>query len=142
MLQWARQQPSLRIVADQVSNPTWARMLAEITALLLARASVGPAGEAPLVRLPVSQGASTPGLYHLAGDGYASRFTWAQEILRLDPHPENQSAGELLPARTADFPTPATRPLFSALDCSRFTRTFGLRLPPWQAALALAMETL
>ena len=45
----------------------------------------------------------------------------------------------LLPALTADFPTPAQRPLFSALDCQRFMDTFNLRLPDWQEALTLAM---
>ena len=37
VLQWSRQSETLRIVDDQISNPTWARMLAEITALILAR---------------------------------------------------------------------------------------------------------
>ena len=37
VLGWARQNRTLRVVTDQVSNPTWARMLAETTALLLAR---------------------------------------------------------------------------------------------------------
>jgi dTDP-4-dehydrorhamnose reductase len=45
----------------------------------------------------------------------------------------------LLPALTADFPTPAERPLFSALDCSKFERTFGLKIPHWKTALELAM---
>jgi len=130
VLQWSREQPSLRVVADQVSNPTWARMLAEITAQLLARAGGHPAewlGE-------------RRGLYHLAGDGYASRLEWAQAVLRLDPHPEQQVTRQVLPARTAEFPTPAERPLYSALNCDLFPRTFGLSLPPWEESLRLAME--
>jgi dTDP-4-dehydrorhamnose reductase len=47
---------------------------------------------------------------------------------------------EILPARTADFPTPAQRPLFSALDCQRFVKVFGLRLPGWEDALRMAMD--
>ena len=43
-------------------------------------------------------------------------------------------------ARSAEFPTPAVRPLFSALDCSRFAATFGLQLPPWEESLKLAMD--
>ena len=129
VLSWARQQPSLRLVTDQVSGPTWARQLAEITALLLAKA-----GSEPLPWL-----AERAGLYHLAGSGFCSRLEWGQAILKLDPHPEEQLTREILPALTAEFPTPAQRPLFSALDCSRFTRTFDLRLPDWHAALRLAM---
>src|SRR5512140_631189 len=37
VLQWSRQNDILRIVDDQVSNPTWARMLAEVTAQVLAQ---------------------------------------------------------------------------------------------------------
>jgi len=60
--------------------------------------------------------------------------------LRCYPHPHEQIVREILPALTADFPTPAQRPLFSALDCRLFTKTFGLRLPPWQEALRLATQ--
>ena len=130
VLAWARQQPELRLVADQVSGPTWARALAEITALLLARSGSDPAGWLRERR----------GLYHLAGAGYCSRLEWGQAILRLDAHPEDQLTRSILPARTDDFPTPAQRPLFSALDCARFSDTFDLRLPDWQLALRLAME--
>lgn len=132
VLAWSRSLPVLKLVDDQISNPTWARMLAETMALLLAQSQGDPYGYL----------SERSGLYHLAGDGYASRLEWAQEILKLDPNPEKRTARELLPARTSDFPTPAERPLFSALNCERFTRTFGLRLPSWQNALQLAMESL
>lgn len=125
VLQWARQNPMLRIVDDQIGNPTWARMLAQVTAQVLARGS-------EFVR-------PRRGLYHLAGDGYASRLEWARRILELDPQRQEQVVKELLPASSEDFPTPARRPLFSALDCSFFKQTFGLSLPPWQEALRLAM---
>jgi dTDP-4-dehydrorhamnose reductase len=80
------------------------------------------------------------GLYHLAGDGYASRLEWARAILQCDPRSEEQVTSELLASPTAEFPTPAQRPLFSALNCERFTQTFGLRLPPWEEALRMAMD--
>lgn len=129
VLQWARRQPALKVVTDQVSNPTWARMLAEATAQMLAMAR----GDV------VEWVAARSGLYHLAGGGWCSRLEWAREILRLDPRRDEQTAREVLPALTTDFPTPAQRPLFSALDCARFANTFGLRLPPWDAALRLAL---
>jgi dTDP-4-dehydrorhamnose reductase len=128
-LSWARRHETLRIVDDQVSNPTWARMLAETTALLVARAYPRTAGWM----------AERKGVYHLAGNGYASRLEWARRILELDPKRDEQVVKELLPARSSDFPAPALRPGFSALNCERFTSTFGLQLPPWQESLPLAM---
>ena len=125
VLRWARQNETLRIVDDQISNPTWARMLAEITGLILARGT--------------EYIEEHKGLYHLAGDGYASRLEWAKEILAHDPDPREQITKEVLPASTKDFPTPAVRPLFSALDCRKFSGEFDLHLPDWKAVQKLAM---
>ena len=130
VLSWSRQNPALHVVADQIGGPTWARMLAEASALLLVQ---GVPHNLDWVR-------ERRGLYHLAGAGATSRLEWARAILELDPDPAAQVCRELLPAATSDFPTPAIRPLFSALECSRFETTFGLRLPPWQEALRLAMD--
>lgn len=126
VLQWSRQQETLRMVTDQVSNPTWARMLAEATAQIVARGH--------------DYVTEHSGLYHLAGSGFASRFEWAKKILELDPNRQEQITKEILPAITADFPTPAERPLFSALDCSKFETTFDMKLPDWETALRLAMH--
>jgi dTDP-4-dehydrorhamnose reductase len=130
VLRWARTQKTLRIVDDQIGSPTWARVLAETTALILARG-----GDNFLPWL-----AERKGLYHLAGDGFASRLEWARKILEFDLHRETQVCKEILPALTSDFPTPARRPPLSALTCDNFAATFGLRLPAWEAALRMAME--
>jgi dTDP-4-dehydrorhamnose reductase len=100
-------------------------MLAEVTAQILARGNV-------YLR-------ERTGLYHLAGGGHASRYAWAQEIIKLDPGKQEQRLKELLPALTSDFPTPAQRPLLSALECQKFERTFDLRLPAWDTVLELAL---
>ena len=132
VMEWARAHPTLKIVSDQISNPTWARFLAETVSLLIAKSGNDPS--------PYFQERS--GTYHLAGSGYASRFEWAQEILTLDPKREEQIVRELQPALTSEFPTPAKRPLFSALDCTEFERVFGLGLPNWKQGLALAFESI
>jgi len=130
VLEWARKQRTLRVVDDQVSNPTWCRMLAEVTAQLLAKAGNDPVGW--LVE--------RSGLYHLAGSGKASRYQWAQAILASDPRREEQVVQEIVPAKTSEFPTPAQRPAHSALNCDLFPSVFNLKLPDWQDALQLAME--
>jgi dTDP-4-dehydrorhamnose reductase len=125
VLEWARKQEVLSVVDDQVSNPTWAHRLADVTARLLSK---GPdlLGE-------------HSGLYHVAGNGYGSRMDWARKIIELDPKRDEQKVREILPAHTLDFPTPAQRPLFSALDCSLFQSTFEIALPRWEDDLRLAM---
>jgi dTDP-4-dehydrorhamnose reductase len=105
-------------------------MLAEVTAQVI---GMGGASITPWMQ-------ERRGVYHLAGNGGASRFDWAQAILANDPAREEQTAEALLPAKSADFPTPALRPAYSILDCGKLENTFGLRLPAWDAALALAMD--
>jgi dTDP-4-dehydrorhamnose reductase len=123
-LEWARKFPELRIVTDQVGCPTWCRMLAEVTALVIA---MGGNSLAPWL-------VERRGIYHLAGEGGCSRYEWAQAILKYDPLPDLRAAKALHPAKTADFPTPAARPAYSVLNCDKIANTFGLRLPPWEGS--------
>ena len=129
VLGWARKNENLKVVSDQISGPTWARMLAGITSLMLAQNN---ANLLEIIRERRS-------VYHLAGAGYTSRYEWAKEILVNDPNRTEQIVRDLEPARSDDFPTTAVRPLFSALDCTRFEDTFGLKLPNWNSTLKLAM---
>lgn len=130
VLAWARKQPVLHLVTDQVSNPTWARWLAETTAALILRAGQDIPGGLNERR----------GIYHIANTGFASRLEWGQAILRCDPNSGEQVVRQVLPALTSEFPTPAQRPLYTALNCDRFAETFGLYLLPWEEALQLALK--
>src|SRR5574341_1956224 len=80
VLQWARHHETLRIVDDQISNPTWARMLAEITGLILAHG--------------IEYIEERKELYHLAGSDFASHFEWARQILEFDPNRREQKVAE------------------------------------------------
>jgi dTDP-4-dehydrorhamnose reductase len=132
VLQWARQQETIRVVDDQVGSPTWARMLAEVSAALLVKAQA----------LGGEWLAERRGVYHLAGSGAISRFEWAKDILRLDPKREEQIVQSVMAVSSDQFPTEAKRPHFSALDCSHFMRKFGLAIPDWDRSLGLAMEVM
>lgn len=134
VIRLSQAQDTLRMVTDQVGSPTWARMLAEATAQLLAMAKSA--------RDPHGWLEERAGLYHLAGSGYASRFQWAEEILNHISVTGHRNKIVLEPAITQEFPSPARRPLFSALDCCKFEDTFGLQLPHWKNALQLAMSEL
>jgi dTDP-4-dehydrorhamnose reductase len=129
VLQWAREHETLNIVDDQVSNPTWARSLGESTGFVIALTKDAL----------IENFRERSGLYHLAGGGSCSRFEWAKEILRLDPHPKEQIAKEIQPAKSTDFQSSAMRPLKSHLNCSKFESTFDLKLSHWKLDLMLSM---
>lgn len=131
VLKWSRTNKILRIVYDQISNPTWARMLAEVTTALLTQ------NKEHLFEVIREQS----GIYHVAGTGYVSRYEWARAILADDPNRTEQLVQAIEPVSSAEFPTPATRPLFSALDCSKFSKVFEQQLPAWRTVLETAMRS-
>lgn len=126
VLKWARAYPVLRLATDQVGNPTAAHLLAGMIQQTLQQS---------LAHLTEHSG-----IYHLAGDGSASRYELGLEILRCDPHPEEQAVKSILPALAADFPAQAPRPLNTALDCSLFRRIFNLGLPAWQVGVRQTLQ--
>jgi len=128
VLEWSRKFETLNIVDDQTSNPTWANMVADKTISLIKKPDLAKLFQ------------SKRGVYHLVSTGAVSRLEWAKAILELDPHSTEQKTREILPAKSADFPTPAARPEFSGLDCSKFETTFKLKLPNWKHSLAEAMS--
>ena len=130
VLRWMKAQKTLQIVDDQISNPTWARSLAGVITDLIER------NKDDIYEFA----GQNSGLYHVAGRGFASRYEWAKLIAILDPQYNKQLVQSIHPAQTKDFPTAATRPLFTALDCSLFEARFGLRLPDWKLSLKSALE--
>jgi dTDP-4-dehydrorhamnose reductase len=114
----AREGKPLRIVGDQVGCPTWCRIIAETTAAALA--TTEKAG-APFSLREVS------GLYHAVCSGETSWHGFARAF--IPPETPIQAI------TTADFPTPARRPAYSALDCTKLHNVFGLSLPPWDQSL-------
>jgi len=129
VLQWARTQEVMRVVDDQISGPTSARLLAEMSALLLAKLDYSANDWLK----------EHSGVYHAAGDGSCSRYDWAKKILELDPHKEEQVVKQLERASSSEFAVPADRPLVSVLNNEKMEKTFGLRLPPWEVGLRLTL---
>ncbi len=124
VLEWAKKSDVIRVVDDQISNPTWARALAEITADVIAM------GIEDIRSFFLIKG----GLYHCAGGGYCSRYDWAQEIVcELN----KDGAIKIIRAKTMEFKTLAQRPLFSVLSCAKFGRLFLLKLPNWEYTLKI-----
>lgn len=126
---WAMKNETLRIVDDQIGNPTWCRALANGCSLLLNKHDRW-----------LDYIAETQGIYHLAGWGSASRYEWAKLILEYHNHRSDFLVKELIPVKSSEFPTPAERPLHAALDCSKFANTFGYELPCWQDSVKLLLS--
>jgi dTDP-4-dehydrorhamnose reductase len=124
MLGLVDEHETLTVVDDQIGVPTWAGWLAEATATI---------GEQLL-----AAGDPSPlrGLYHLAGTGQTSWYGFARAIFaqfgRTDVTVE--------PVPSTEYPTPAPRPAYTALDSTRARTTFDLALPTWTAQLARFRE--
>ena len=121
MLRLSETRDTLSVVDDQVGCPTPA---ADIAAALLAMAAQMRAGRAG-------------GIYHFGGQPPVSWADFAREIF-------NQSGRNtaVTGIPSADYPTPASRPLNSRLDCSRLTADFGIKPPAWQEGLAAVLQQL
>jgi len=129
VIQWAKNYEVLRIVDDQIGNPTWARTLAIISSRFL------PSSPKLLTEFIQQH----KGIYHLAGKGSVSRYDWTKFILDNLPKDLHIKTRNVLPAKTTDFPTPAQRPLHSALNCSKFENEFSMRIPDWKQSLVLSL---
>lgn len=132
VLRVTRQQPVMRVVADQYGAPTAARDLAQMTATIVAQLE-RTAVEGDLVEAvrPVQ------GIYNAANSGETTWHGFAEEAIRLRKLAEPTARfGAIVPISTAEYPTPARRPASSRLNCVKLGRTFGIRMRPWQRALS------
>lgn len=122
MLRLGAEREALSIVADQIGGPTPARAIA---AALMEMAR----------QLKDDPGKS--GTYHFAGGPDTSWAGFAAEIF----------AQAALPCRvteipTSEYPTPATRPLNSRLECSKVNKIFNISRPDWRLGLAEILSEL
>jgi dTDP-4-dehydrorhamnose reductase len=127
MQRFAREREKLRVVADQFGSPTWSRMIAETTALALAR-----------IQSP-DQAATLKGIYHLCSSGHTSWHGFATAIIDAMPETERKCR-EVEAIPSSAYPTPTKRPAYSVMSCAKLEKTFGLRLPDWKHCLDLVLE--
>ena len=127
MQRLAREREKLRVVADQFGCPTWSRMIAETTALALKQVLAG------------ADRSMFNGEYHLAAAGQTNWHEFASRIIEWMPEAERKCRA-VENIATAEYPTPARRPAYSVLDCGKLQKTFGLRLPDWEASLQQVLD--
>lgn len=116
MLNLFAREGKIRVVADQIGSPTYARNLAvAIWALVRNRSN---------------------GIFHYSDSGVASWYDFAVAISE-----EAAAVGiiadlaDIEPIPTSAYPTPATRPHYSVLDCSKTVAATGNIPMHWRSAL-------
>lgn len=121
MLRLGAERDALTIVADQIGGPTPAADIAD-ACLHIARALAGGA---------------TGGTHHFSGTPDVSWADFAREIF-------NQAglSPEVTDIPTSAYPTPATRPLNSRMDCTALETAFGVSRPDWRKGLAEVLAEL
>ncbi|WP_378941541.1 dTDP-4-dehydrorhamnose reductase [Mesorhizobium sp. ANAO-SY3R2] len=117
MLSLAATRDRLQVVSDQFGNPTDAHDLADG---LLVAAGVWR-----------RQGGFPQGLYHLAGQGKASRYELASHIFAISASLGGPSAA-VEPVSSNQWPAKAARPANSELNSDAFFRDFGYRAGEWK----------
>lgn len=133
ILALARDREQLRIVADQHGAPTSARVIADVTAQMLAQS------QGDFRDLMSQRG----GIYHLCCAGTTTWHGFTEAIVsRARRVGMSLKVGSIDPIPTSAFPTPARRPLNSRLSCRRLQHDYALFPPAWQAALDDTLSSL
>ena len=122
MLRLAAERDTLRVVADQIGNPTWAGDLAQAT--LKAVDAMAESREAPRRT------------WHLCGGDAVSWHQFAEAIIN-GAHAQGRLARKpvIEPIATEDYPTPAARPLNSRLAPSADLLALLDTAPDWRWGL-------
>ena len=83
------------------------------------------------------RGGAMGGTYHYAGEPHTSWAGFARAIFAQAGRDVTVTG---IPS--ADYPTPATRPLNSRLDCAKLATDFGITPADWKAGLAAVVKDL
>jgi dTDP-4-dehydrorhamnose reductase len=119
MLRFGAERDMLKIIADQVGTPTYAIDLAVCIFDMIA------------------SGKNDYGIYHYSNEGLTSWYDFAKSIFDL-----SGTDVKVLPIRTAEYSTKATRPAYSVMDKTKIKHTFGIEIPYWRDSLAICIEKL
>lgn len=118
MLNLTATKPQLKVVFDQVGTPTYALDLANAIQTILAK--------------PVT------GTYHFSNEGVCSWYDFTKMIQEYS----GQTACDVQPCHSNEFPSPVKRPSYSVLDKTSIKETFGVKVPYWTDSLKKCIANL
>ncbi|MBN1810255.1 MAG: dTDP-4-dehydrorhamnose reductase [Anaerolineae bacterium] len=116
IIQVADERGALKVVTDEVGNPTYAPDLAAAVAALIETGAYG--------------------VYHLTNAGHTSRYDYVREVLRL----AGRGHIPVEPIGLDDFQRPSTPPRFAPL-ANTAAAALGITLRPWQEAVKGFLES-
>lgn len=132
MLRLGADREEIRVVADQVGSPTWAKDLAGAIAQFIVKSADATPDPSAL-----------SGIYHYTNSGVASWYDFAIAIFE-----EATAIGfplqvqRVVPIGTVDYPTPAKRPAYSVLSGKKTAALLGTHPPHWRRSLRLMLTEL
>lgn len=127
MLNHGRRGTALRVVSDQYGSPTFAADLANALTRITQRIAADKA--------------SVPwGTYHYCGKGTTSWHGFSETIFELARPLGLVDRVDLAPISTDEYPLPATRPVYSAMDCEKIASAFNITVRPWKTSLRECLE--
>jgi dTDP-4-dehydrorhamnose reductase len=127
ILRLTAEKPSIKVVFDQVGTPTYAGDLAEALVRILETPSPHP-GLDP----------GSPCVFHFSNEGVCSWYDFAKAIAEY----AGQSACDIRPCHSDEFPSKVHRPSYSVLDKTKIKETFGLVIPYWTDSLKTCIRNL
>lgn len=128
MLNLTATKPALKVVFDQVGTPTYALDLANVIMTVLADYS----------KEATSEHYSKTGVYHFSNEGVCSWYDFTKMIAEYS----GQTACDVQPCHSDEFPSPVKRPAYSVFDKTRIKETFCLKVPYWTDSLKVCLNNL
>ena len=124
MLRLGREKETLQVVSDQIGAPTYAPHLAAASLAGLERA--------------LNQPLFPAGVFHLCGGGPETSWHGFAEAIFAGAREKGLplAVRDVVAIPSANYPTPARRPLNSRLSTDKAESVLGVRLPPWRQGLA------
>lgn len=133
MMNLTATKPQLKVVFDQVGTPTYALDLAKALAVIVEDYSK----ECTEYNHQWSM-YSKRGIYHYSNEGVCSWFDFTKMIAEY----ADQSACDIQPCHSDEFPSSVKRPAYSVLDKTKVKETFGILVPYWTESLRICIGNL
>lgn len=118
--------PQLKVVFDQVGTPTYALDLAKAIAVILDDYKTEVVNSQPSM-----VNYTKCGVYHYSNEGVCSWYDFTKMIVEY----AGNTACDIQPCHSDEFPSPVKRPAFSVLDKTKVKQTFGISVPYWTDSL-------